>query len=61
MFQNGVLFKAMFLKSMNCRIKDDDHLDYRFIMQLQFPNMNVIPLVNKPYVDGVILTGQNLS
>ena len=28
---------------------------------VQFPNMNVIPLVNKPYVNGVTLTGQNLS
>ena len=31
------------------------------INKVQFPKMNVIPLVNKPYVNGVTLTGQNLS
>ena len=28
---------------------------------VQFPKMNMMPLVNQPYVNGIILNGQNLS
>ena len=30
-------------------------------MYIKFSNMNVIPIVNKPYVNGATLTGLNLS
>ena len=28
---------------------------------IQFPSMNIVPLVNKPYVNGVTLSEQSLS
>ena len=45
---------------------DDDMITYysneaAFLMQVQFWSMNVIPLLSKPYVNGVTLTEQNLS
>ena len=33
----------------------------KVIDEIQFPKMNVVPLVNKPYVNRVTLTRQNLS
>ena len=32
-----------------------------FLFYVQFPKMNMDRLLNKPYVNGVILQGQNLS
>ena len=29
-------------------------------LEIQFPKINVIPLVNKPYINEVTLTGQNV-
>ena len=37
------------------------YMNIEIVRHVQFPNMKMLPLVNKHYWNGVTLTGENLS
>ena len=53
------IFKVLLVKLTFLKIASQKLKNIRKLRSIQFPKINIVPLVNKPYVNEVTLTGQN--